>query len=221
MREGRGQPQSGPSPLESVIGGGPTASPTPLLRPAPRALADLAGAGALHSEARGGAGPPHTAALRHESPPPPGTLGQGRGAHSLYLAGLDLILPRGGLQSLQSPRPQSPPWSHLVWFGGRGSSFLLSVSSSFLPTVVCLSVLVSLFSVPWSSLPPTAVDFLVYFCPVSLSLLIPSAHHLPGRSHKGPDSSLCLPRPHNKSPHRQNPKTKSLYRSRDPPPQQN
>lgn len=115
----------------------------------------------LTQRSAGRGGPPHTAALRHESPPPPGTLGQGRGAHSLYLAGLDLILPRGGLQSLQSPRPQSPPWSHLVWFGGRGSSFLLSMSS-FLPTVVCLSVLVSLFSVPWSCLPPTAVEFLVY-----------------------------------------------------------
>lgn len=80
MREGRGQPQSGPSPLESVVGGGPPASPTLLLRPAPRALADLAGAGALHSEARGGAGPPHTAALRHESPPPHlGPWGRGEG----------------------------------------------------------------------------------------------------------------------------------------------
>lgn len=116
----------------------------------------------LTQRSAGRGGPPHTAALRHESPPPPGTLGQGRGAHSLYLAGLDLILPRGGLQSLQSPRPQSPPWSHLVWFGGRGFSFLLFVSSSFLPTVVCLSILVSLFSVPRSSLPPTAVDFSVY-----------------------------------------------------------
>lgn len=151
---GAGPAAVGPRPLASGIGGGPPASPTPPLRPAPRALADLAGAGALHSEARGGAGPPHTAALRHESPPPPGTLGPGRGAHSLYLAGLDLILPRGGLQSLQPPQPQSPPWSHLVWFGGRGSSFLLSVSTSFLPTVVRLKSF------------PTCLPFL---CPVVVS----------------------------------------------------
>lgn len=97
------------------------------------------------SAGRGGA-PPHCSTETRVPSPPPGTLGQGRGAHSLYLAGLDLILPRGGLQSLQSPRPQSPPWSHLVWFGGRGFSFLLSVSSSFLPTVVCLSVCLYLSS---------------------------------------------------------------------------
>lgn len=51
----------------------------PLSCPSPRALADLAGAGALHSEARGGAGSPDTAALRHEPPTPPGTRGRGEG----------------------------------------------------------------------------------------------------------------------------------------------
>lgn len=105
------------TPTSLRIGGRPPASPTPPLCPVPRALADLAGAGALHSEARGGAGPPHTAALRHESPTLPGTLGQGRGAHSLYLAGLDLFC-----GSLQSPHPVHllvPPF----WFGGWGLSF--------------------------------------------------------------------------------------------------
>lgn len=101
MREGRGQPQSGPSPLESVVGGGPPASPTLLLHPAPRALADLAGAGALHSEARGGAGPPHTAALRHESPSP--TWDPGAGARGPFLVS-------GWTRSHSAPRrPPKPP----------------------------------------------------------------------------------------------------------------
>lgn len=35
MREGRGQPQSGPRPLASGLGGGPPASPTPPSAPPP------------------------------------------------------------------------------------------------------------------------------------------------------------------------------------------
>lgn len=154
MREGRGQPQSGRAHSRPGLEAGrrplrlhPSAPPPARSRTSPEPVPYTAKRGE-------GRGPPHTAALRHESPPPPGTLGPGRGAHSLYLAGLDLILPRGGLQSLQPPQPQSPPWSHLVWFGGRGSSFLLSVSTSFLPTVVRLKSF------------PTCLPFL---CPVVVS----------------------------------------------------
>lgn len=92
----------------------PLRTPRPPSYPSPRALADLAGAGALHSEARGGAGPPDTAALRHEPPLPARHPGPGRGAHFLYLAGLDPILSRGGLQSPPTPS-HSHPWSRLRW----------------------------------------------------------------------------------------------------------
>lgn len=97
-----------PGELGSARWAPPVRTPRPLL-PSPSALADLAGAGALHSEARGGAGPPHTAALRHESPPSARDQGQGRGAHFLYLAGLDPILSRGGLQS-----PTPSPFTSLI-----------------------------------------------------------------------------------------------------------
>lgn len=161
------------------------------LRPAPRALADLAGAGALHSEARGGAGPPHTAALRHESPTLPGTLGQGRGAHSLYLAGLDLILPRGGLQSLPSPHrsPSLVPPSGLEG-GAPPFSSLRPCRPLPLSSVLSLSLLVSplpsrgrLFSLCLPLFLFLVLFFLVYFFVQCLCLPIPCPHHLPGRSH--------------------------------------
>lgn len=174
--------------------GGPTASPSgpAPARPSPRALADLAGAGALHSEARGGAGPPHTAALRHEPPPPARDPGQGRGAHFLYLAGLDPILSRGGLQS----PPPPPTYLPGPVGSGLGSSFLspARLSLSFpLPSFVCLcpSPLVSPFSVPSSCLFFPCPSL---FCPVSLTPdFLSPLPILRGRSHWKDQTLSSLP----------------------------
>lgn len=175
----------GATPTRLRIGGRPPVSPTPPLCPVPCALADLAGAGALHSEARGGAGPPHTAALRHESPTLPGTLGQGRGAHSLYLAGLDLFCPAAASKA-SSPLTQPHPWSHQSGLEGGASPFFslrpcLSrpLSSVFKSFPNCLPF----FSVPWLSLLP--LPFLVCFIFLSsvrvspYSLSSPSSGQVP------------------------------------------
>ena len=103
-----------------------------------------------------GQGPPDTAALRHEPPPPARDPGQGRGAHFMYLAGLDPILSRGGLQSPPpTPQPHSIPWSHRRgWLGVPFSLFPSFVSVP--PSVISVlrpSLFVSLFSAPSSVLP--------------------------------------------------------------------
>lgn len=72
-------------PRSGGFEGGPPGSPPPRTpepspAPSPRALADLAGAGALHSAKRGeGQAPPDTAALETRAPSPPGTWGRGEG----------------------------------------------------------------------------------------------------------------------------------------------
>ena len=144
--------------LPGQLGGGPPGSPPPRTLPTP-ALPSA------HSHSRTslepvpytakrgeGQGPTNTAALRHEPPPPARDPGQGRGAHFLYLAGLDPILSRGGLQSphlhpihlpgsvgsgLGSPFLCSPP-SHC------STLCLLCLMSLFLP--ICLSFLCSIVS---------------------------------------------------------------------------
>lgn len=194
------------TPARLRIGGRPPASPTPPLCPAPCALADLAGAGALHSEARGGAGPPHTAALRHESPTLPGTLGQGRGAHSLYLAGLDLFCPAAASKA-SSPLTQPHPWSHQSGLEGGASPFfsLRPCLSRPLSSVLSSSLLVSLFFCPMVVSSLSALPCLFYF-----SVQCPCLSRFPvltifrAGPTEGPDSSLYLPYPHNESPHKQN-----------------
>lgn len=105
-----------------------------------------------------GQGPPDTAALRHEPPPPARDPGQGRGAYFLYLAGLDPILSRGGLQSPPSIHFPGPIGS------GLGSPFLCSLylcpalcrlCLTCLSFTICLSFLCPVVS------SPSALPFLV------------------------------------------------------------
>lgn len=119
------------------------------------------------------------------APPPARDPGQGRGAHFLYLAGLDPILSRGGFQSPTSPHsppgPGSGP-SGLAWdplFPHLSQSRPLS---SVLRVCLCLrpALLVSPFCAPvcavlFGSVQPSL--------PVSPDLhsLLPA---LPGRSHR-------------------------------------
>lgn len=134
-----------------------------------------------------GQGPPDTAALRHESPPPARDLGQGRGAHFLYLAGLDPILSRGGFQS----PIHSPPWSRQVWLGVPFSLFPSFVCPAvFFVLHVCLSLFVSPFCLAVSS--PSDVPHFVQ-CPCLSGLPLPTTHS-PGQVPlEGPDSPLFLP----------------------------
>uniref|UniRef100_A0A7N9CL63 Leucine rich repeat and fibronectin type III domain containing 1 n=1 Tax=Macaca fascicularis TaxID=9541 RepID=A0A7N9CL63_MACFA len=81
---GRGRPRAAarghaPMPREGFGDRLPASLPTDSSTPSyPSPRCDLAGAGALHSEA-GRAGPPDTAALRHEPLSQPGTRGRGEG----------------------------------------------------------------------------------------------------------------------------------------------
>lgn len=124
-----------------------------------------------------GQGPPDTAALRHESPPPARDMGQGRGAHFLYLAGLDPILSRGGFQS----PIHSLPWSHQVWLGVPLSlfpSFVFVLLSSL--SYMSVFPYMSLLFVSPSLLPLTS--HILSSLPVSPGYLSP-VHIFPGRSH--------------------------------------
>lgn len=217
-------------PRSGGFEGGPPGSPppwTPSPPPAPPLARSRTSLEPVpYTAKRGeGQGPPDTAALRHEPPPPARDPGQGRGAHFTYLAGLDPILSRGGLQSPPTPpapQPHSIPWSRRrVWLGVPFSLFPSFVSVP--PSVISVlrpSLFVSLFSAPSSVLP---LPFRM-----ASSLLVSPDYLLqytilPGRSHRKdqtlPDSFLLLP---SESPQEQNPKPNPpRYRSRDPPPQEN
>lgn len=214
----------GHAPLSWAVRGGPPGSPPPKTLPTP-ALPPAHSRTSLepvpYTAKRGeGQGPTNTAALRHEPPSPARDPGQGRGAHFLYLAGLDPILSRGGLQS---------PHLHPIHLPG-------SVGSGLGSPFLC-SPLLSLFH-PLSSLSYVSVPsylslfsllhrlFLcpLIFCPVSMSLPMTYPHYTFSRA--GPTGrtrlSPCLPPTPNKSPHEQSPKqSPPPYRSQDPPPQQN
>lgn len=127
-----------------------------------------------------GQGPPDTAALRHEPSPPAPDPGQGRGAHFLYLAGLDPILSRGGFQS---PTP-STPFTSLVPSGlAWGPTLLCSPRLSLSLSVFCLTSLsfpICLSFVPSSLLPLTS--HILSSLPFSPDYLSP-LHILRGRSH--------------------------------------
>lgn len=178
------RPEVTPPRLGGFEGGPPSSSPPRTLSPPPApppARSRTSLEPVPYTAKRGeGQGPPDTAALRHETPPPARDPGQGRGTHFLYLAGLDPILSRGGLQSPHPP-PHSIPWSCRVWLGVPLSLFPSFVSVA--PSVVSVlrpSLFVSYFSVPSSLLPLNsriASSLLVspdYISPV---------HILPGRSH--------------------------------------
>ena len=148
-------------PRSGGFEGGPPGSPpswTPSPPPAPPPARSRTSLEPVpYTAKRGeGQGPPDTAALRHEPPPPARDPGQGRGAHFMYLAGLDPILSRGGLQSPPpTPQPHSIPWSHRRgWLGVPFSLFPSFVSVP--PSVISVlrpSLFVSLFSAPSSVLP--------------------------------------------------------------------
>lgn len=115
-------------PRSGGFEGGPPGSPpprTPSPSPAPPPARSRTSLEPVpYTAKRGeGQGPPDTAALRHEPPPPARDPGQGRGAHFTYLAGLDPILSRGGLQ-----RPPTNPiqFPGPVVGSGLGSPFLCS-----------------------------------------------------------------------------------------------
>lgn len=133
-----------------------------------------------------GQGPPDTAALRHEPPPPARDPdpGQGRGAHFLYLAGLDPILSRGGLQSphphpIHLPRPVG---------SGLGSPSLCSFRLR--PTLCRLCLLSLAFPISLSPV-VSSPSHISSSLPISPDYLFP-LHTLPGRSHRK-DQTLPYP----------------------------
>jgi hypothetical protein len=176
---GAGSPSCGSRPRPSRPGGwGGPPRPAPVLAPSypfPRALADLAGAGALHSEARGGAGPPRHCST--ETRVPSLSPGPGAGARGPFLVS-------GWTRSYSVPRRPPKPRPHPPFPGpvgsGLGGVVLLSLypsSVSIPPSVVFsyLSVLpyclLSLFHDCLLSLSPSL------FCPMSLSVRISSPHY--------------------------------------------
>lgn len=214
-------------PRSGGFEGGPPGSPPPWTPSPPPAPPPARSRTSLepvpYTAKRGeGQGPPDTAALRHEPPPPARDPGQGRGAHFMYLAGLDPILSRGGLQS--PPHPATP-FNSLVPSSGLAWGPLFSVPLVCLCPALCHLCLTS-FPVRLSFLcpvvcSPSALPYGVQ--PPCLTRYLPQYTILPGRSHRKdqtlPDSFLLLP---SESPQEQNPKPNPpRYRSRDPPPQEN
>ena len=118
-------------PRSGGFEGGPPSSPPPRTLSPPPAPPPARSRTSLepvpYTAKRGeGQGPPDTAALRHEPPTPARDPGQGRGTHFLYLAGLDPILSRGGLQS---PHPHPIQFPGPVG-SGLGCPFLCSLRLS-------------------------------------------------------------------------------------------
>lgn len=185
-------------PRSGGFEGGPPGSPPPWTPSPPLAPPPARSRTSLepvpYTAKRGeGQGPPDTAALRHEPPPPARDPGQGRGAHFMYLAGLDPILSRGGLQS--TPPPRNPiQFPGPVVGSGLGSPFLCSPRLSLSRPLSSLSYVLpcsSLFSLPrrlFSLCPPV-------WRPASLSHQIsPPVHNSPGQvPPEGPDSPRLLP----------------------------
>lgn len=136
--------------------------------PSPRALADLAGAGALHSEARGGAGPPRHCSTETRAPSPrPGPRAGARGPFLVSGWTRSYSVPRRPPKP--PPPPHSPPWSRRVWLGVPLSLFPSSLScplsSLSYVSVSCLSFPICVpFLCPVIS-SPSALPFLVQSFP--------------------------------------------------------
>lgn len=159
-----------------------------------------------------GRGAPPTPHCSTETPVPYPTRDLGEGTRGLFLVSgwTRSLLPRGGLQSFQSPHP-APSLVPPVWFGGWGSPFFSLSPCLFDPlsSVLSPSLVVFLFFFflshgrLFSLCPPLFLYF--YFCSVFMSLLIPVFAIFRAGLTKVPDSFLYLPRPHNESLHKQKP----------------
>lgn len=198
-REGRGRP---PRDWWQVAG---LSDSTPLPRP-PRARGPRRSRCLTQRSAGRGGAPPHCST---ETRVPYPTRDPGAGARGPFLVSgwTRSLLPRGGLQSLQSPH-SAPSLVPPVWFGGRGFSFFPPTSLSFLPSVVCFKSFPTCLPFflshgrLFSLCPPL---FLYFFVQCPCLSRFPVLTIFRAGPTEGPDSSLYLPSPHNESPHKQKP----------------